>query len=61
MYFSQSNHTIDYSDNASSISYTLNNLDSYTTYSCSISACTSSGCSAFNQPIVFITDENSAY
>jgi hypothetical protein len=57
----QSIHTIDYSDNHSSISYILNNLDGYTNYSCSISACTSSGCSAFSQSIVFITDESGLY
>jgi len=51
-------HTIDYSDNSSSISYILNNLDAYTNYTCSISACTSSGCSGFSQSIVFITDES---
>jgi len=54
----QLTHTIDYSDNSSSITYILNNLDGYTNYSCSISACTSSGCSSFSQSIVFLTDEN---
>lgn len=57
----QSTHTIDYSDNSSSISYILNNLDGYTNYSCSINACTSSGCSSFSQSIVFLTDENGLY
>jgi hypothetical protein len=54
-------HTIDYSDNSSSVSYILNNLDGYTNYSCSINACTSSGCSAFSRSMVFITDENGVY
>ena len=36
-----SHRIIDYSNNQSSISYTLTNLDGYTNYSCSISACTS--------------------
>jgi len=56
----QSTHTIDYSDNSSSISYILNNLDGYTNYSCSINACTSSGCSSWSQSIVFLTDESGA-
>ncbi|CAF3794544.1 unnamed protein product [Adineta steineri] len=55
---SQFNYTIDYSDNSSSMSYILNNLDGYTNYSCSISACTSSGCSTLSKPIMFMTDEN---
>jgi hypothetical protein len=57
----QSIHTIDYSDNSSSIRYILTHLDGYVNYSCSISACTSSGCSAFSQSIVFLTDENGMY
>ncbi|CAF3597098.1 unnamed protein product [Rotaria sp. Silwood1] len=62
MYFSllssQIIHIIDYSNNNSTISYILNNLDGYTNYSCSISACTSSGCSTYSQPLIFITDES---
>lgn len=65
MYFSLSSrdiiHTIDYSDNNSSVRYILNNLDGYTNYSCSISACTSSGCSAYSQAVEFRTDENGIY
>jgi hypothetical protein len=65
MYFSslspQSIHTIDYFDNSSSIIYILNNLNGYTNYSCSISACTSSGCSLFSESIIFMTDESGMY
>ncbi len=58
MYFSflspQLIHTIDHSHN----NYILTNLDGYTNYSCSISACTSSGCSSYSSPIIFLTDES---
>ncbi|CAF2543692.1 unnamed protein product [Rotaria sp. Silwood2] len=62
MYFSllspQIIHNIDYSNNSSLISYILNKLDGYTNYSCSISACTSSGCSEYSQSFIFITHES---
>ena len=54
-------HTMDHSDNNSFISYILTNLDGYTNYSCAVSACTSVGCSAYSQSIVFITNESGLY
>ncbi|CAM4809050.1 unnamed protein product [Rotaria magnacalcarata] len=51
-------HTIDYSDNSSSISYILNNLDGYNNYSCSICVCTSTGCSSYSPAFEFRTDES---
>ena len=54
-----SSQIIDYFDNSSSsLSYLLTNLDGYTNYSCSISACTSVGCSQFSPTVVFTTDES---
>lgn len=65
MYFSllspQTIETIDYADNSSTISYILTNLDGYTNYSCSLSACTSVGCSGYSQSFVFMTDEGGMY
>ena len=50
----QSIDTIDHS----STSYVLTHLDGHTNYSCSISACTSSGCSPFSEPTNFLTGES---
>ncbi|CAF0978834.1 unnamed protein product, partial [Adineta ricciae] len=50
--------TMDHADNGSSVSFVLTNLDGYTRYSFAISACTSSGCGIYSDPMEFTTDEH---
>jgi hypothetical protein len=50
----QSIHTV----NHASMEFTLDHLDGYSNYSCAISACTSSGCSAFSEAVHLLTEED---